>query len=150
MRLYHEQATEHLNSDLELIQERSLKWKMIFNPDVNKPAEEIIFTNRNVSSYDTITFGNAGIKRVDSHKYLGLILDSKLTFNKHLDDKIAKANKGIGIIHRLYCYLPRNALMQIYKSFIRPNLDYCDIIYHKPTYDDFTGECTSERAFLIR
>ena len=37
--------------------------------------------------------------------------------------------------------------MQIYKSFICPNLDYCDIIYHKLSYDDFTREYTSERAF---
>ena len=77
---------------------------------------------------------------------LVLILDSKLSFNKHLDEKIAKANKGIGIIRRLYHYLPRKALMQIYKSFIRPHLDYCDIIYHKPVYDDFIREYFSERA----
>ena len=39
--LDHEQETEHLNSDIKLIHEWSLKWKMIFNPDVNKPAVEI-------------------------------------------------------------------------------------------------------------
>ena len=49
-------------------------------------------------------FGNAGVKRIDSHKNLELILDSKLTFKKHLDEKIAKANKGIGII-RLLTYI---------------------------------------------
>ena len=85
-----EQATEHLNSDLKLIHEWARKWKMIFSLDVNKPAEEINFTNRNITPYDTITFGNAGLRPVDSHKHLGLILDSKLTFNKHLDEKIAK------------------------------------------------------------
>ena len=37
--------------------------------------------------------------------------------------------------------------MQIYKSFILPNLDYCDIICHQPTYSDFTREYTPERAF---
>ena len=135
----HEQATEHLNFDLKLIDEWSLKWKMIFNPDVNKPAEEYIFTNGNVTPYATSTFGNAGVTRVDLRKHLGLILDSKLTFNIHLDEKIAKANKGIGIIRRLYCYLPRSVLMQIHKSYIRPN--------HKPTYDEFTREYTLERAF---
>ena len=33
-----------------------------------------------------------------------------------------------------------------YKSFIRPHLDYCDLIYHKPTYDDFYSNYYSERA----
>ena len=63
VRFDHEQATEHLNSDLKLTHEWSLKWKIVFNPDVNKPVEEIIFTNRNITPFDSITFGNAGVKR---------------------------------------------------------------------------------------
>ena len=84
--------------------------------------------------------------QVDYHKHLGFILDSKMSYSKHIDDKIGKANQGIGVIKRLYNYLPRKALLQIYKSFIRPHLDYCDVIYHKPTYDDFYSNYYSERA----
>jgi hypothetical protein len=142
----HDEATGNLNADLKLIYEWSIKWKMVFNPDVNKPAEEIVFTNRSLIPYDNIVFNNANVKAVDSHKHLGLILDTKLNFNKHIDEKISKANKGIGIIRRLYPYLPRKSLIQIYKSYIRPHLDYCDIIYHKPIHDEFTREYFSERA----
>ena len=39
----HDEATGNLNADLKLIYEWSIKWKMVFNPDVNKPAEEIVF-----------------------------------------------------------------------------------------------------------
>ena len=38
----------------------------------------------------------------------------------------------------------QEALLQIYRSFI--HLDYCDIIYHKPTCDDFYSNYYSERA----
>ena len=69
-----------------------------------------------------------------------------MSYTKHVDDKITKANQGIGVIRCLYNYLPRKALLQIYKSFIRPHLDYWDIIYHKPTYDDFYSNYYSERA----
>ena len=37
----------------------------------------------------------------------------------------------IGVIKRLSVDLPRDALLRIYKSFIRPHLDYEDIIYDK-------------------
>ena len=37
-------------------------------------------------------------------------------------------------------------MIQIYKSFIRPHLDYCDIIYHKPLHDISSSEYYSERA----
>ena len=63
----------------------------------------------------------------NSHKHLGMILDSKLNFKNHLSEKISKANKGIGIIRRLYNFLPRASLVNIYRAFVRPHLDYGDI-----------------------
>ena len=103
---------------------------MVYNPDANKLAKEIIFTHRNYISYDTIYFAENDVMSVSSHKHLGL-LDNKLTSSKHIDDKIKKGNTGIAIVRRLYNYLPRNALLQVYKYFIRPHLDYCEVIYYK-------------------
>ena len=57
--------------------------------------------------------------------------------------------EGIGVIKQLYKYLPRKALIQIYKSFTCPHLDYCDFIYHRPTYDNFYSEHYFERASLV-
>ena len=82
-------------------------------------------------------FNNSVIASTSSQKHLGLILDQKLTFTHHLNEKISKANKGIGIIRKLYFYLPRKSLLTIYKSFVRPHLDYCDIIYDQPHNDTF-------------
>ena len=66
-----------------------------------------------------------------------MILDKKLRFDHHLREKISKANKGIGLIKRLYNFLPRLTLINIYKCFIRPHLDYGDIIYDNPNNDTF-------------
>ena len=139
-------CTNSLNDDLKRLYEWSVKWKMSFNPDPTKPAEEVIFTNRNLTLYDPVSYSGVDVMQVDYHKHLGFILDSKMSYSKYIDGKIGKANQGIGVIKRLYNYLPRKALLQIYKSFIRPHLDYCDVIYHKPTYDDFYSNYYSERA----
>ena len=40
-----------------------------------------------------------------------------------------KVNKTIGLLRKLQNTLPRPSLLTIYKSFIRPHLDYGDIIY---------------------
>ena len=64
-------------------------------------------------------------------------LDEKLNFNTYIKEKIAKANKGIGIIHKLAHVLPRQSLITIYKSFVRPHIDYGDIIYDQPNNDSF-------------
>ena len=46
-----------------------------------------------------------------------------LNFNTHIKENIAKANKGIGIICKLAHLLPRESLIIIYKSFVRPHID---------------------------
>ena len=138
---YEKMCTNSLNDDLKRLYEWSVKWKMISNPDPTKPAEEVIFTNRNLTLYDPVSYSEVDVMQVDYHKHLGFILDSKTSYGK-----IGKADQGISVIKRLYNYLPRKALLQIYKSFIRLHLDYCDVIYHKPTYDDFYSNYYSERA----
>ena len=65
------------------------------------------------------------------HKHLGMILDSKLTFLSYIKEAIVKARRGIGIIRFLSKYVTRDVLDQIYKLYVRPHLDYSDIIYHK-------------------
>ena len=52
-----------------------------------------------------------------------------MNYSEHLDHKIIKANPGIGLTKRLYNYVPTSAPLEIYKSYIRPHLDYCDVIY---------------------
>ena len=37
----------------------------------------------------------------------------------------------------MYPYLPRKTLVNIYKAFVRPHLDYGDIIYDNPSNDTF-------------
>ena len=40
-----------------------------------------------------------------------------------------KISKTIGLLCKLHNFLPRAALITIYKAFIRPHLDYGDMIY---------------------
>ena len=65
------------------------------------------------------------------HTHLGMILDSKLNFHSHIREAIIKARRGIRIIRFLSKYVSRDVLDQIYKLYVRPHLDYGDIIYHK-------------------
>ena len=122
-----------LNHDLQLISQWAFKWKMSFNPDPTKPAEEIIFSHkRHRSDHPPLYFNNIDVKQVNEHKHLGLILDSKLTFASHINDKLSKARKGVGVIKYLSSYVPVKTLDQIYKMYVRPHLDFCDVIYHTP------------------
>ena len=122
-----------LNHDLDLISHWAHQWKMSFNPDPTKQAEEILFSQKRRSpDHPPIYFNNFEVKKVSDHKHLGLILDSKLSFVKHINEKISSARKGIGVIKHLAPYLPLKSRDQIFKMYVRPHLDYCDIIFHIP------------------
>ena len=71
---------------------------------------------------------------------MGLVLDNKLTFKKHVKDKLNKAYFGVGKIKRLRDILPRDSLVTIYKSFIKTHLDYGDVIYDQPNNDSFSDK----------
>ena len=43
----------------------------------------------------------------------------------------------MGIMKKRYLFLPRKTLLTIYVSFVRPNLDYADIVYDKPLNESF-------------
>ena len=84
-----------------------------------------------------LTFNAMPVAQTSHQKHVDLYLDEKLNFSYHIKEIIAKANKGLGIIRKFRSILPRNALLTIYKAFIRPNIDYCDFIYDQPHNESF-------------
>ena len=127
-----------LNYDLEKINKWALQWKMSFNPDPNKQATEVLFSHKaNSNDHLKLTFNGNQVQRCSSQQHVGLILNNKLDFNKYLDEKINKCNKIIGMIKKLSTSVSRQSLLTIYKSFVRPMLDYGDIIYDKPHKGSF-------------
>ena len=88
----------------------------------------------------SLTFNKTEVRTFQSQKHLGLILDERLNFTEHINSKISKCDKLIGIIKKLSISFPRNALLRIYKSFIRPQLDYADIISDKPNNVSFKNK----------
>ena len=53
---------------------------------------------------------------------------------------LKKVQKGISDIKKLYNILPRNTFLAIYKPFVRPHLDYGDIVYDHPNNQIFSNK----------
>ena len=105
---------------------------MQFNPDKNKQAIQVIFSQkRDTLIHPSLFFNGSEEVNKAEQRHLGMILDSKLTFLSHIKEAIVKVRKGIGIIRFLSKYVARDVSDQIYKLYVRPHLDYGDIIYHK-------------------
>ena len=126
-------SADDLNHDLELISQWAFQWKMAFNPDPNKQATEILFScKKNPVQHPELIFNGTPVARAPDQKHLGLIFRPSLTFVKHINEKIKKAKKNIGIIKYLNAFLPFFTLKQMYNALVRSHFDYCDVIYHIP------------------
>ena len=126
-------AAIDMNHDLKLINQWAHSWRMSFNPDPQKQAVERIFSRKkNEIDHPVVLFNDTPVKKVIEYKHLGIVLDSKLSFNAHVKAAISKTRKGIGMLKFLYRYLPRHTLDQLYKLHVRPYQDYGDVIFHTP------------------
>ena len=98
---------------------------------------------KNPQNHPLISLNNIQVERAPYQKHLGIILDEKLNFKHHIDNVISKVNKGIAVIKKLRYSLPRKSLITIYKAFLRPLLDYGDIIYDQPENECFCEKIES-------
>ena len=122
-------SAKEINDDLQKVNDWAFQWKMSFNPDPSKHTLEVIFSRKSKRSTHLPLVFNNKVSQTFSQKELGVILDFKLTFEEHLNNILAKVNKAAGLLHKLRNILSKTTLITIWKAFIRPHLDYGDVLH---------------------
>ena len=112
-----------------------------FKLNPSKQAQEVIFSRKYTKEDHPLIYSNdIPVTQTTVQKHIGMYLDEKLNYNTHIKEKLSKVYKGIGFLRNLSNKLPRQALVTIYKAFIRPHLDYGDIVYDKPDNETFINK----------
>ena len=118
-----------LNEDLIKLQNWTDSWNLYFN--VAKCKVMHLGKRNNTTDYMLQLNGiPVIIKSCDEEKDLGVIFDSSLNFDKHLYHIITKANQILGIIKRSFKYLNKEVLLKLYKSLVRPHLEYGNCVWY--------------------
>ena len=73
------------------------------------------------------------INEVSSHKHLGVFLSNDCTWHEHLEYIKCKAWKRINVMRKLKFILDRRSLQTIYLTFIRPLLEYANVLWDNCT-----------------
>ena len=87
------------------------------------------------------------IPEVDEHKHLGVILSNDCSWHSHIKYITDKAWKRVHIMRKLKFAIDRKSLEIIYTSFIRPILEYADVVWNNCTkyeleqLDKIQNEC---------
>ena len=89
----------------------------------------IASTSRARTQMLNFAIGNSILKQVDFVKYLGVFIDGVLSWNKHVDYATRRVRAKLVVISRLRP-LPNYVLLLLYRSFVAPIFDYCDVVWH--------------------
>ena len=119
-----------INQDLQILSAWAKQWLVNFNP---LKTEGILFTLKRMFNLPHIFFGGILINFVTDHKHLGLTLNNKGRWGKHIENIVTSASKIIGIMRKLKYSFSRQALNQIYMSYVFPILEYSSIVWDNCT-----------------
>ena len=73
----------------------------------------------------SFSIGDQDIEMITNTRYLGVQIDIKLNWGKHIDTIKTKANRALGLIKYSKKYLPSDILNKMYRGIVEPHLSYC-------------------------
>ena len=109
-----------LRKDLNRLFEWSVEWQMAFN--IEKCKVMHIGRNNTNSQY---SMGGKVLAEVEEEKDLGVIVSKDVKVSKQCAAAAKKGYQILGLISRTFICKKRRIMLQLYKSLVRPFLDYC-------------------------
>ena len=132
-----QESIQLLNEDLIEIAQWSDDWLIILNQTKTK---SMTFTRKHETNWDDAKFNNIVITDNKTHTHLGITLSSDATWAEHIQKIYEKAATRLNIMRMLKYDIDRKSLLRFYTSFIRPILEYGNIIW---------DNCTKQQSDLL-
>ena len=112
-----------LQHDINALLDWSKLWLLSFN--ISKCKHLRISSPSHTTTY---TLDGVAIDSVASMRDLGVIIDSDLKFHSHVNTAVSKANRILSLLNRSFVNLSTDMLPILYKSLVRPLLEYGNLI----------------------
>ena len=117
--------SETMNDDINSCLDEINVWLKLNKLTVNvSKTKFMVFHKRRDVPKLNLSLNNINIESVSHFTFLGIILDTALSWKYHINMIAIKISKVIGILHKLKYIFPKNILLTIYKSLILPHLNY--------------------------
>ena len=85
----------------------------------------MLFSNSVSSLPGHIKINNVTINQVESTKFLGVYIDSKLTWKVHINCLCKLLSRNSGVMNKLKPFVPPHVMLLLYSTLILPYLNYC-------------------------
>ena len=85
-----------------------------------------------------INYNDTPLELVERAKYLGMFISSDISWDFHIQNLCKQMHYLLSLLRSLRAIFPQNLLLQVYKSYIQPKLDYVLAIYGCTTQENLT------------
>ena len=89
----------------------------------------MIFSRKNVPANISVSLCDHNISRQNFTKFIGVIVDDKLSWNKHTQHICKKLSRSIGIISKIKHNLTKESKLTLYYGLVYPYLQYCNVVW---------------------
>jgi len=121
--VYSDEDVSALQYDLCNLVKWTKEWQMLFDADKCK-VMHVGYNNNNkhANNYDV---NDVQLECVSEEKDLGVIINEDLKWQKQCSEAVRKANRMLGMIKRNFIDRSQETIILLYKSLVRPHLEYC-------------------------
>ena len=113
-----------MQGDLNALVQWSDRWQLPFNEAKCKA----LHVGSNAPDYSYSMRGVA-LEWSPVERDLGVYIDGDLKYRKQAAEAVSKASRVLAVIRRSFAYIERSTLPLLYKSLIRPHLEYCNSVW---------------------
>ena len=122
---YCEETILKLEKDANIL----IKWFKDNGMKLNEEKCKLLILSKKSNNNTEIILGNETIKNSKSEKLLGITIDEKLTFNKHIGNLCKKASQKLHALARISKYMDKDKVRTIMKAFITSQFGYCPLVW---------------------
>ena len=89
----------------------------------------MVFTSKGRPEIISLNINGSIIQERSASKFLGVILDNKLTWHAHIKHISSKISKSVAILRMLRDTFPKHILKTLYLTLVYPYFNYCNLIW---------------------
>ena len=127
------------------------RWATANSLTINIEKTNYLYLSPNLNAYTdlTLSLGDTIISRVEYTKYLGVILDDKMKFDKHISQVISRLSRMVSISYSIGNYLNYDAARCLYFSLVQSLLTYM-IVFWGCTTEANLNRMQTKQNMIIR
>ena len=134
-----------IKNNIYILTQKLVTWVNINGLALNlKKTKYMLFSRKRGLEDFEVMINRTKIERKTESRFLGVIVDEKLNWSKHIQTLKSKMSKYIGIMGKLKFQIPTKARLFIYNSLVQSHLNFCSSIW------GFAAKSNIEKLFTVQ